>query len=79
MLLGKKLQEIRKKLKLRQYEVAELLGISQKNICAIESREDIYISTLKKYISSLGGEIKIYAEFKNDEVIYDMTNHIKEN
>jgi len=78
MILGKKLQEIRKKLKLRQYEVAELVGISQKNICAIESREDIYVSTLKKYISSLGGEIKVYAEFKKDEVIYDISSHIKE-
>jgi DNA-binding XRE family transcriptional regulator len=77
MILGKKLQEIRKKLKLRQYEVAEIVGISQKNICAIESREDIYISTLKKYISSLGGEIKVYVEFKKDEVIYDISNHIK--
>ncbi len=76
--IGKKLQEIREKKKLRQYELAELVGISQKNISAIEGREDLYISTLKKYIEPLGGKLKIYVEFKNEEIIYDLSNSIKE-
>ena len=78
MNIGKKIQHLRKIKKLTQYELAELVGVSQKNICAMESRDDLYISSLKKYISSLGGELKIYAEFKNEEVLYELSNNIKE-
>ena len=78
MTLGKKLQDLRKKKKLRQYELAELIGVSQKNICTLEAREDIYLSTLKKYITSLGGELKIYAEYHEEGIIYDLSKHIKD-
>ncbi len=78
MTIGKKLQEIREKKKLRQYELAELVGISQKNISAVENRNDLYLSTLKKYVTPLGGELKIYVEFKDEGIIYDLSESLKE-
>jgi len=76
--IGDKLKSIRKSNKLTQHDVAELLGITQKNISAIESRDDIYLKTLKKYVRSLGAELKVYAEFKNKSLLLDLSENIKD-
>ncbi len=76
-MIGEKLKILREDSDLRQYELAELVGISQKNICAIEKRDDIYLSSLKKYVEALGGKLKIYVEFNKKEILYDFSNSIK--
>lgn len=76
-MIGKKLKALREDNNLRQYELAELIGISQKNICAIEKRDDIYLSSLKKYVEALGGTLKIYVEFNKKEILYDFSKYIK--
>ena len=35
----------------------------------MENQSDIYVSTLRKFIRALGGEIKIVATFKDREVV----------
>jgi DNA-binding XRE family transcriptional regulator len=76
-MIGEKLKGLREDNDLRQYELAELIGISQKNICAIEKRDDIYLSSLKKYVEALGGNVKIYVEFKKKEILYDFSKQVK--
>lgn len=51
-----------------QRQIAEAWDVSQANVSQIERTEDIYISTLRKYIAALGGQIEIRAVFP-DEVI----------
>lgn len=75
--IGCRLKSIRKLKKLFQYDVAERLSISQKNVCEIEKREDLYISTLKKYVEALGGTLKVIVEFNEHEERIEIGNSIK--
>ncbi len=76
-MIGKKIQSLRSLKEMRQYEVAELMGVTQKSICTIESKEDLHIATLNKYLEALGGRLKISAEFPDEGVSYDLSNYIK--
>ena len=57
MLLG----EIRKAVGLTQEELAESLGIKQPTLSRLESQGDMQISTLRRLIHALGGELEIIA------------------
>ena len=48
------LQELRKKQKLTQTDIAQLLGIKQENVSRLERRNNVHLSTLKDYIHALG-------------------------
>ena len=78
LVIGKKIKSLRTLKNMRQYEVAELMGITQKSICTIEAKDDLHIATLNKYLKALGGQLKITAEFPEEGVIYDLSKHIKE-
>ena len=51
-----------------QRQIAEAWDVSQANVSQIERTRDIFLSTLRKYIEALGGQIEIRAVFP-DEVI----------
>jgi DNA-binding XRE family transcriptional regulator len=51
-----------------QRQVAEAWEVSQANVSQIERTQDIYLSTLRKYIAALGGQVEIRAVFP-DQVI----------
>jgi predicted XRE-type DNA-binding protein len=51
-----------------QRQIAEAWHVSQANVSQIERTQDIFLSTLSKYIAALGGQIEIRAVFP-DEVI----------
>jgi len=57
------LRALRKGLKRTQVEVAEALGIGQDTVSRMESRCNIMVSTLDRYIKAIGGEVSIVAEF----------------
>ena len=57
------LTEMRKKAGLTQTEVAEAMGISQQRVSAIENGAVAVLATLADYISALGGELKVIADF----------------
>lgn len=60
------LQDLRKALELTQVELAKQLGIRQAAVSKIESQTDMYISTLRRIIEALGGQLHIRASFPND-------------
>jgi transcriptional regulator with XRE-family HTH domain len=56
-------QQVREALKLTQQQMAEILQIDQANISRIEKRTDLMLSTLRKYITAMGGELRLVVEF----------------
>ncbi len=76
-MIGKKLQELRNNKNLRQYEIAELMGVSQKSICTLEGKDDLHITMIDKYLRSLGGRLKISAEFPDEGITYELTEYLK--
>ena len=54
---------IREELEISQKELAEILGIKQPSLSAIENRgHDLKISTIKKYVEAMGGKLRIDVE-----------------
>lgn len=56
-----RLRDIREALEVSQAKLAERLGCDQSEISRIEKRTDMYVTTVRDYIASLGGELEIYA------------------
>lgn len=59
----RRLQEIRQALAVTQVELAAELQINQSAVSKLESQSDMYVSTLKRIISALGGELHILVSF----------------
>ena len=68
-LLHLTLSELRESLALTQSDVALDMGVVQSALSKIEHQEDIQISTLSRYIKSLGGSLTIIAHFPDREVV----------
>src|SRR6201992_2311280 len=57
------LQELRRARKLTQVSVAKALGITQDGVSRLEKRSDILLSTLRKTVQVMGGNLLLVAEF----------------
>ena len=57
------LAELRQARQVTQQQLAEALKIKQASVSKMESRTDMYISTMRKYIQAMGGELEIVAKF----------------
>jgi DNA-binding XRE family transcriptional regulator len=57
------LAELRKALGVTQVTLADEMGVQQPTIARIEKQQDIYVSTVRNYIESLGGHMELYASF----------------
>lgn len=57
------LRELRRALGRTQVKVAKDLGIGQEAVSRLESRADMLISTLDRYIKEAGGELELVARF----------------
>jgi len=62
------LAKLRKAKRLKQTELAVLMGVSQAHISRIESGKDIQLSTLQHYIEALGGKVSITAKMPGGDV-----------
>jgi predicted transcriptional regulator len=62
------LDELREALQLTQESLAETLHVKQPFISKVERRTDMYISTLRKIIEAMGGELEIRAILPNGVV-----------
>src|SRR6266700_7467718 len=62
------LADVRRALKLSQDEIAQTLQIGQGAVAKIEKRADMYVSTLRRFIEAMGGELEIVARFPNHSV-----------
>jgi len=64
------LRELRKLMKMTQEDVAENLHIGQEGISRLEKRSDMMLSTLRKYIHSMGGKIDLVVSLPDKHPIH---------
>ena len=57
------LRELRKARQLTQVNVARKLGISQDGVSRLEQRSDMLLSTLRKTVEAMGGNLSLIAKF----------------
>ena len=71
----KSLQDFRRSIGMTQIELANDLAISQVNISKLEKRQDMHISTLRKYVEALGCQLEIKIKKPNNaEVMINTIN-----
>lgn len=62
------LGEIRERRNLSQADLANVLGTSQARVSQLENQTDLYLSTLKRYVVALGGELEVTAVFDGERI-----------
>jgi predicted transcriptional regulator len=55
--------EVRKLAGKSQQELADALGIKQPSLSKLEKQSDMQISTLRRIVQALGGELEVVARF----------------
>lgn len=73
------LAEIRKAIGMTQADLAKNIELGQGNVSKIENAADMYLTTLRKYIEALGGELHLTASFSGGrkfeiDQVSDITN-----
>jgi transcriptional regulator with XRE-family HTH domain len=59
------LDELRRARRMSQDELARTMETTQAHVSRLERRADLYLSTLRRYIRALGGELRIVATFND--------------
>ncbi len=62
------LQELRHARNLSQEQLAQTLSVKQAAVSKLEKRTDMYVSTLRKFIRAMGGDLEIVAKFPEGSV-----------
>ncbi len=57
------LRDLRKARDLTQERMAEMLDIGQDSVSRLEQRSDLLLSTLRSYVSAMGGTLELVARF----------------
>jgi transcriptional regulator with XRE-family HTH domain len=70
-LLSMALADLRKSRGQSQVEMAAALRTTQASISKLERRADVHISSLRRYIQSLGGDLELVARFPDGAVRID--------
>ena len=70
------LNELRRARGLTQEQLAEALNLKQASISKIERQADMYVSTLRRFIESLGGTLRITASFPDGDVVVEQFEQI---
>jgi transcriptional regulator with XRE-family HTH domain len=65
MLLG----EVRKQLGFTQIAVAKAMGVSQSALSQLEAQDDLQLSTLRRLVKALGGELDVVARFGKRSIV----------
>jgi len=64
-----RLSDIREAVGHTQVELAAQLKLGQASVSKIESAADMYLSTLRRYIEALGGELVVSVKFPEGTVV----------
>src|SRR4051812_15672042 len=60
------LRDARKRTRKTQDTVAKRLGVGQDSISRLEKRGDMLVSTLREYVSAIGGKVRLVVEIKGE-------------
>ena len=78
MLAEMPMYELRRARQLSQEQLADVLDIKQGSVSKLERRTDLYISTLRRYIEAMGGELTLQARFPEGSVTITQLDQIDE-
>ena len=59
------LKDLRQAVAQTQEDLASALGVGQDSISRLEQRSDMLLSTLRRYVESMGGTLELVAQFPN--------------
>jgi predicted transcriptional regulator len=62
------LRELREEAGKTQAEVAEIAEMTQSELSKFERRDDHRLSTLRRYVNALGGELEVVAVFDHKRI-----------
>ncbi len=62
------LAQLREARALSQAALGEILHVEQRAVAKLEKRADMYVSTLRRFIEAMGGELEIVAKFPDRDV-----------
>ncbi len=62
------LAQLREARALSQAALGQILHVEQPAVAKLEKRADMYVSTLRRFIEAMGGELKIVARFPDRDV-----------
>ncbi len=71
------LQELRRAMQLTQEELAAKLDMNQAAVSKLEHQSDMYVSTLRRFILAMGGELQIVARFPQGDVVISQFEEIE--
>lgn len=63
------LGELRRARAMTQERLAADLHVNQASIARIERRNDMYLSTLRRFVGAMGGELEIVARFPGERPV----------
>lgn len=63
MLLEMPLYRLRQARNMTQDELASAMGTTQASVSKLERRSDVYLSSARRYVEAMGGELEITARF----------------
>lgn len=63
-----RLADVRRAREMTQVTLAEAMGVPQGEVSKIERRQDVYLSTLRRFIEAMGGELVLAARFPDEEL-----------
>lgn len=72
------LQELRQARALSQQELAEVLGLNQATVSKLERRTDMYLSSLRRFVEAMGGQLEISASFPDGKVRIQLFEDLEE-
>jgi transcriptional regulator with XRE-family HTH domain len=63
------LKELRQARKVTQVELAKRMELGQGHVSLFESRKELRLDTIRRYVEALGGELSLVVEFKDHQPI----------
>lgn len=67
-LIAMDLRAVRELLGKTQVDIAEATDMTQSEVSRLEHRADVRLSTLRRYVEALGGEVEVFATFGDKKV-----------
>jgi predicted XRE-type DNA-binding protein len=72
------LAELRRARALSQEQLAAMLEVKQPAVAKMEKKMDMYISTLRRFIEAMGGELEIRAHFPDGDVTINQFEELED-
>jgi DNA-binding XRE family transcriptional regulator len=69
LMLELTLQQLRQSRQLTQKNLAAELQVDQAAVSKLERQTDMYVSTLRRHIKAMGGDLQIIAHFPDGDVL----------